>query len=250
MRAMGRAIGAMLVLALLLPGVAAAQGLSAEQRAEVVRILREVLVRDPSILREALAALEQAEERSRAEARRAAIRAEAAALFADPADPVRGNPAGDVTIVEFFDVRCAFCRRLHPELEALIAADSGVRVVMKDLPILGAASVFAARALLAAQRQGGYVRLQDALLRLRGEPTEAAIQAEARRLGLDWPRLRRDMEDPAITRRLEANIELARRLGIEGTPALVIGETLIPGAVDRTALARAVAEARAARRGG
>lgn len=231
-------------------GPAPAQGLTPDQREEVVRILRNALVNDPSILRDALAALQEAEDRARAEARRAAIRAEAAALLRDPADPVRGNPAGDVTIVEFFDVRCGFCRRLHPELEALIAADPGVRVVMKDLPILGPQSVVAARALLAAHRQGGYARLYDALMRLRGEPTEAAIQAEARRLGLDWARLRRDMDDPAISARLEGTLDLARRLGIEGTPALVIGDTLIPGAVDRATLARTVAEVRAARRGG
>ncbi|MCX7684648.1 MAG: DsbA family protein [Acetobacteraceae bacterium] len=247
---MNRVSGAALAALLLLAGAAVAQPLSEAQREEVVRILRDVLTRDPSILRDAIAAMQADDERREAEARRDAIRAEAAALLRDPADPVRGNPAGDVTIVEFFDVRCTFCRRLHPELEALIAADRGVRVVMKDLPILGPQSVWAARALLAAHRQGGYARLQDALLRMRGEPTEAAIQAEARRLGLDWQRLRRDMEDPAIMARIEANIALAQRLGISGTPALVIGDTLVPGAVDQRSLAAMVAAARAAQRGG
>ncbi|MDW8399186.1 MAG: DsbA family protein [Acetobacteraceae bacterium] len=247
---MNRVSGAALAALLLLAGAAVAQPLSEAQREEVVRILRDALTRDPSILRDAIAAMQADDERREAEARRAAIRAEAAALLRDPADPVRGNPAGDVTIVEFYDVRCTFCRRLHPELEALIAADRGVRVVMKDLPILGPQSVWAARALLAAHRQGGYARLQDALLRMRGEPTEAAIQAEARRLGLDWQRLRRDMEDPAIMARIEANIALAQRLGISGTPALVIGDTLVPGAVDQRSLAAMVAAARAAQRGG
>ncbi|MCS6931655.1 MAG: DsbA family protein [Acetobacteraceae bacterium] len=247
---MNRVSGAALAALLLLAGAAVAQPLSEAQREEVVRILRDALTRDPSILRDAIAAMQADDERREAEARRDAIRAEAAALLRDPADPVRGNPAGDVTIVEFYDVRCTFCRRLHPELEALIAADRGVRVVMKDLPILGPQSVWAARALLAAHRQGGYARLQDALLRMRGEPTEAAIQAEARRLGLDWQRLRRDMEDPAIMARIEANIALAQRLGISGTPALVIGDTLVPGAVDQRSLAAMVAAARAAQRGG
>jgi protein-disulfide isomerase len=242
--------GAALAAFLALAGAAAAEPFSEAQREEVVRILREALTRDPSILRDAIAALQAEDERREAEARRAAIRAEAAALLRDPADPVRGNPAGDVTIVEFFDVRCTYCRRLHPDLEALIAADRGVRVVMKDLPILGPQSVFAARALLAAHRQGGYARLQDALLRLRGEPTEAAIQAEARRLGLDWQRIRRDMEDPAIMARIEANIALAQRLGVGGTPALVIGDTLVPGAVGQATLAALVAAQRAAQRGG
>ena len=246
MRVLGTALGAVLLLG----GAAGAQPFTEAQREEVVRILRDALTRDPSILRDAIAAMQAEDERREAEARREAIRAEHAALLRDPGDPVRGNPQGDVTIVEFFDVRCGFCRRLHPELEALIAADRGVRVVMKDLPILGAQSVWASRALLAAHRQGGYARLHDALLRLRGEPTEAAIQAEARRLGLDWQRLRRDMEDPAIMARIEANVALAQRLAISGTPALIIGETLVPGAVDQRTLAAVVAAARAAQRGG
>lgn len=252
--ALGR--GAVALLAVLLVGLPAlAQPASAEpfteaQREEVVRILRDALTRDPSILRDAIAALQEDDERLQAAGRGGAIRAERAALIADPADPVRGNPQGDVTIVEFHDIRCGFCRRLHPEMEAVIAADRGVRVVMKDLPILGPQSVFGARALLAAHRQGGYARLQDALMRMRGEPTEAAIQAEVRRLGLDWQRLRRDMEDPAIAARLDANIALAQRLAIRGTPALIIGDTLVPGAVDRATLASIVAAARAAQRGG
>jgi protein-disulfide isomerase len=245
-----RVFGAALAAFLVLSGAVAAQPFTEAQREEIVRILRDALTRDPSILRDAILALQQDDERREAAARVEAIRAERAALLHDPADPVRGNPAGDVTIVEFFDVRCSFCRRLHPELEALIAADRGVRVVMKDLPILGAQSVWAARALLAAHRQGGYARLQDALLRLRGEATEAAIQAEARRIGLDWQRLRRDMEDPAIMARIEANVALAQRLGISGTPALIIGDTLVPGAVDQRRLAALVAAQRAAQRGG
>lgn len=245
-----RLFGAALAAILVLAGPAAAQPFTEAQREEIVRILRDALTRDPSILRDAITAMQEDDERAQAAARVEAIRAERAALLRDPADPVRGNPAGDVTIVEFFDVRCGFCRRLHPELEALIAADRGVRVVMKDLPILGPQSVWAARALLAAHRQGGYARLQDALLRMRGEATEAAIQAEARRVGLDWQRLRRDMEDPAIMARIDANFALARRLAISGTPALIIGDTLVPGAVDQRTLAALVASQRAAQRGG
>jgi protein-disulfide isomerase len=133
-------------------------------------------------------------------------------------------------------------------MEALLRRDQNVRVVMKDLPILGPNSVLAARALLAAQRQGRYGPLYDALLTLRVEPTEAVIRQQAERVGLDWTRLRRDMDDPAVERRIQSNLRLAGALGIEGTPALVIGETLVPGAVDLPALERRGAEARAARR--
>jgi protein-disulfide isomerase len=236
------------------PPPVAAQGLTEAQRAEVVEVLRRALREDPSILRDAIAALQEAEDRERSEAGRAAMVGQAEALFRDAADPTRGNPRGDVTIVEFFDARCGFCKQLHPALEALLRRDPNIRVVMKDLPVLGPTSVQAARALLAAHRQGRYAAFQDALLTLRGEPTEAVMQDLARRVGLDWTRLRREMEDPAIARRIDANMRLAQSLGIQGTPALVIAgpagpeaATLVPGAVDLAQLERMVAEARARR---
>lgn len=226
------------------PGVAPATGLTEAQRQEVVALLRQALTEDPSILREALAAMQAAERQDRATAQQAAIAARADALLRDPADPVKGNPRGDVTLVEFFDARCGYCKVLHPTMEQLIRADPNLRVVMKDLPILGPNSVVASKVLLAAQRQGKYPALQDALMRLRGELSEPVLRAEAEKLGLDWTRIKRDMEDPVIQRRLEANVALAQALSIEGTPALVIGDALVPGAVDLPTLQQLVADAR------
>ena len=196
-------------------------------------------------MRDALAALEAAETRDRETAAREAIRAQAEALYRNPADPVRGNPQGRSPSSEFFDARCGYCKQLHPAMEQLLRRQRDVRLVMKDLPILGPTSVLASRALLAAQRQGKYGELHDALLKLRDEPAEPVLRREAERLGLDWPRLRRDMDDPALQARIAANLRLAQALHIEGTPALLIGETLIPGAVDLATLERLVAEARA-----
>ncbi len=224
-------------------------GLSPRQRQEVVEILRDALKQDPSILRDAIAAMQQAEEENRATAQRSAIATHADALFRDAADPVKGNPKGDVTLVEFFDARCGYCKILHPTMQQLLQTDGNIRVVMKDLPILGPNSIVASRALLAAQRQGKYAELQDALMRLRGEPTEAVLKTEAERVGLNWARLRQDMNDPAIEQRLQANVALAQALSIQGTPALVIGDTLVPGAVDLATLQGLVAQARAARNG-
>ncbi len=232
------------VAALPLPGAASAQSLSPQQRAEVVEVLREALKRDPTILRDAVSAMQQAQQQDRSVSQRGAIATHREALLHDVSDPVKGNPRGDVTIVEFFDVRCGYCKVLHPTMESLLRADGGVRLVLKDLPVLGAASVTASRALLAAQRQNKYLPLQDALMRLRGEPTEAVLQAEAERVGLDWARMQRDMADPTIESRLQGNLDLARALSIEGTPALVIGDTLVPGAVDLATLRKLVAEAR------
>jgi protein-disulfide isomerase len=250
---MPRLRNGLLALAMLMLDLpASAQGFTEAQRAEIVEILRRALREDPSILREAIAGLQAAETRARAEAQRSAIQRNADALFRDASAPIRGNPRGDVTIVEFWDARCTYCKQLHPALEALLRRDPNIRVVMKDLPVLGPNSVLAAHALLAAQRQGRYAQLQDVLLNLRTEPTEAVLRQQAERVGLDWARLRRDMDDAALSSRIEGNLRLAEALGIEGTPALVIGATpanaaLVPGAVDLPTLERLVAEARASR---
>jgi len=235
----------LLALAALVPGTALAQGaLTTEQRAEVLQILRRALAEDPSILREAMASLEAAEQAQRIQLQTRAIAQQSEALFRDPADPVKGNPQGPITIVEFFDTRCGFCKQLHPVIEQLITRERDVRVVMKDLPILGPNSVFAARALLAAHRQGQYVPLYNALMRLREEPTEPVIRREAERLRLDWTRLRRDLDDPAIQDRIARNMDLARGLDIQGTPAMIIGTALLPGAVDLPTLQRLTAQQR------
>lgn len=241
----------------------AAEGaLTPAQRGEVIGILREALRSDPSILGEALRAnplvlrdafeaLREAETRDRDGAARAAIAQHNDALFRDPADPVRGNPGAPITLVEFFDVRCPYCKQLHLAMGDLVRRNPDVRVVLKDLPVLGPNSVLAARALLAAQRQGKYEALHGALLRLREDPTEPVIRREAEKAGLDWPRLRREMDDPGIAARIAANRRLAEALRLEGTPAVVVGETLIPGAVDLATLERLVGEQRErARRGG
>lgn len=229
-------------------GPALAQGFSEAQRAEILSILRDALRRDPSLLRDGLGALQAAEDQERFSAQSDAIRAHEAALLRNPADPVRGNPRGDVTIVEFFDARCPFCKRLAGEMKELLRKDRNIRLVMKDLPVLGPASVSAARALLAAQRQGKYGEFYDALMALRGEPTDAAMRAEAERIGLDVARWQRDLLDPTLQQRIDANLQLARALRIEGTPALIIGEAFIPGAVPLADMERAVAEVRRARR--
>jgi protein-disulfide isomerase len=217
---------------------------SPEQRAEIVEILREALRRDPSILAEAIAALQAAEQDLERERVREAIRANAEALFRDPGDPVLGPARAAVTLVEFSDYRCPYCRQMHPVVAELIRREAGVRVVVKEIPILGPASVLAARAALAAHAQGKYAPFRDALMRLRGEPDEAALMQLAAEAGLDPARLRRDMASEAVTRRLNANLRLAQALGVQGTPAYVVGETLLPGAVPLETLRAAIAAAR------
>jgi protein-disulfide isomerase len=227
------------VAACLFIATARADEFTPAQRAEIVQILRDALKHDPTILRDAIAAF-QADEGER---QRAALTA-AKDKLVDPADPVGGNPTGDVTIVEFFDTRCPYCRKLEPAMADLLTRDRGVRLVYKDLPILGPPSVLGAKALLAAQKQGGYEKLRDAIMVAPPQITKSTIQTATQQTGLDWKRLERDMEDPAIQARINANIALARSVGIEGTPALVIGGELIPGAVELAELRKMVAKAR------
>jgi protein-disulfide isomerase len=218
------------------------------QRAEIVQIMRDALKQDPSILRDAGNAM-QADDGDRQQAAARAAIAAARGKLVNPADPIAGDPGGDVTIVEFFDTRCPYCRKLEPTMSDLLARDHRVRLVYKDLPILGPDSVLGSKALLAAQKQGRYEKLREAIMSAPPDTDKRGIQAIAQNLGLDWERMKHDMDDPAVAARLQANLTLAHELGIEGTPALVIGGNLIPGAIDLADLQSAVAAARDVKQG-
>jgi protein-disulfide isomerase len=237
-----RAARLMLLMVLTATGAQAAEFTPA-QRAEIVAVVRDAMKQDPSILRDAVAAL-QADESERSQvAARAAI-AQTQGQLVVPADPIAGDRKGDVTIVEFFDTRCPYCRKMEPVMDSFLAQDHKVRLVYKDLPILGPASVLGTKALLAAQKQDAYVRMRDAVMKLPPDTTMPQLEATARGLGLDWTRMAKDMEDPSVQARIDANLKLAHALGIQGTPALVIGNDLLPGAVDLPELQKAVTVAR------
>ncbi len=241
------AFALLLALAVTLParaGDPAASGFTPAQRAQIVAILRQALTSDPSILRDAVTAL-QADEAARHDASaRDQLARLGPALTAQAGDPVEGNPQGDVTVVEFYDLRCPYCRRMLPVMAELLKRDARVRVVLKDIPILGPDSVLGARAVLAAQRQGGYAKLQSAIMQGGKQITPDTLHAAATASGLDWDTLQHDMADPAITARIEANLDLAHQLGVEGTPAFVIGRQMLPGALDLAELQGAIAAAR------
>ena len=222
---------------------AAAAEFTPAQRAEIVGIVRDALKQDPTLLRDAIVALQADEGERTQEASRAAI-AQAKGELIAPADAVSGNAQGDVTIVEFFDTRCPYCRKMDPVMDSFLAKDGKVRLVYKDLPILGPASVLGTKALLAAKNQNAYGPMREAVMHLPPDTTLPQLETTARGLGLDWPRMARDMEDPTVQAQIDANLKLAHALGIQGTPALVIGKDLVPGAVDLSDLEKAVAEAR------
>ena len=214
------------------------------QRADIVATMRAAMQSDPSILRDAVVALQADEARAQQVAASAALARSTPALVATPGDPVEGAADGDVTVVQFYDLRCPYCRKMLPTVAALLAHDPRLRLVDKDIPILGPPSVLGARAVLAAGRQAGYAKLRDALMAGTPNITEDVVRAAAADAGLDWARLRRDMDDPAIAERLQANVALAHSLGVDGTPAFAIGGKITPGAVPLADLEAAVAAAR------
>ncbi len=234
------------VVAALAASPATAQALNEAQRQEVVTLLRQSLKADPSILRDALKSLEVDDQRQQDAAARNMI-AMLGPKLVDAADPVAGNPIGDVTVVNFYDTRCPYCRRMLPTEAELLRLDPGIRFIDKDIPILGNASQLEAQALLAAQKQGGYLKLQDAIMHSNAPSTRDSIRLAADQLGLDGNRVLRDMDDPAIKRRLANNVSLADQLGIQGTPALVIGQHLVSGATELADLQKIVTEVRAGR---
>lgn len=229
-------------------GLAAAPGASqftAAQRAEIVQIIRQALKSDPSILSDAILSLRADADRRQANDATAAIARNRTTLDGVAGDFITAGPASDVTLTEFYDPRCPYCRRMLPDLDALIARDHRIRLVEKLIPILGPESILEAQAIEAAGRQGRYWQLQHALMAEAGQPGVARIRSLARGVGVDVARLDRDIADPSLTALLRANLALSRSLGIDGTPSFVIGDTLIPGAVTLDQLRRLVAQARA-----
>jgi protein-disulfide isomerase len=234
-----------LLAALAATGVSAQDGTKVELPADQVEaIVRDYLMREPEIIYEALQELQRRETAAEAERRKIALTAKKDDLFHSAASPVGGNPEGDVTLVEFFDYRCGYCRRVVGSLRALVDQDEDLRVVFKEFPILGEDSVRAARAALAAERQGLYMPLHFALMETDDLSMDGIMQAAAG-VGLDTGQLAADMESPEVQAEIAATYALARDLGIEGTPAFVVDDELIPGAVSQERLAALIDEARA-----
>ncbi|MBT4880569.1 MAG: DsbA family protein [Alphaproteobacteria bacterium] len=158
-------------------------------------------------------------------------------LTGDSTDPVIGNPNGDVTVVEFFDYRCGYCKRMTPVLFEVVKADRNVRVVLKDFPILGPNSELAAKAALAAKEQGKYKEMHNALMESKTNLDKTGILAIATTIkGLNVNKLKKDMDSAAIESKLKKNVELALSLNITGTPGFIVGDKVAPGAMSKEQL--------------
>jgi len=232
------------LIALMPQGPAAAAEFTAEQRKAIEGIVRDYLQKNPDAMLDALQAAKDKMEGEAHDKASAALATRRHEVFDDPDAPVAGNPQGDVALAEFFDYRCPYCKQVEPAIEALVAEDRQLRFVYKEFPVLGPESVVAARAALAARKQGKYDSLHRALMGLKGQINEAAVFKLASSVGLDVERLKRDMAAPDIDRMLKANVNLATALDIRGTPGFVIGNEIVPGAISLDALKQLIDTAR------
>ena len=224
---------------------ARADSFTPEQRQEIIAIMRQALKTDPTILSDAILSLRAQAEKTQATDSAAAVARNKAALSGVPGDYIAGNPHGDVTLVEFYDPRCPYCRKMLPDLQAVVTGDPRLRLVEKLIPILGPNSLLESRAIAAAGRQGRYAALQHALMTESGTPDMAQIRSLASAEGIDVARLERDMADPALQAKLRSDVALAQSLGITGTPSFVLGGKIIPGAISLEDLRQAISETRA-----
>ncbi|CAN5524920.1 DsbA family protein [soil metagenome] len=223
---------------------AVADGLTDQQKAEIGPLIREYLLANPEVVKEAMDALERKQADAESMQRTSALSANATDIFHAQGDLVAGNPEGSVTMVEFFDYNCGYCKRAFPDVMKMLQTDKDLRLVMKEFPILGPGSTYAARAALASRKQGKYWDYHLALLSHEGHIDEAVVDEIARTAGLDVDRLKNDMNDADVSAVIEANMKLAQALTIQGTPAFIIDQTLIPGAVGFDALAMTVKQVR------
>ena len=237
------AIGAILGVRALPDRMAAAPELTGD-KAALGRAIRDYLMANPEVLVEAMQELERKQDSQQSSQAQKAIQENRSALLSDPETPIAVNPDGDVTIVEFSDYQCPYCRRAHAAVKAVLAADSKVKLVFKDLPILGEPSRIAALAALASRAQNKHLALHNALLEYNGKLDRDRIMEISASVGLDIAQLQKDMEDPKLKAVIERNMGLASALGVRGTPAFVIGKQFVPGAVDADTLKQMIADAR------
>ena len=245
-----RVAGASVFVSLMLAAVAPAAepNFSAPQKTEIEKIIRDYLVTHPEVLQEAIAELDKRQAAADTAKAKAAVAANAETLFNSSRQVVLGNPKGDVTLVEFFDYNCGFCKGALPTLVDLMKDDTKLKVVLKEFPVLGPGSVEAAKVAVAVRMQDKsgkkYLDFHQKLLGGRGQADKARALAVAKEVGMDMARLEKDMASDEARVSLEESLKLAETLGLNGTPSYVVGDDVVIGAVGMEALRGKIAMAR------
>ena len=225
-----------------------AETFSADQRSEIERIVKEYLVGHPEVLQDAMAELEKHQAAADAEKHRTVIKEERDKLFSSPRQVTIGNPQGDVTLVEFFDYNCGYCRRALSDMLNLMKDDPNLRVVLKEFPVLGPGSVEAAQVAVAVRMQDKtgkkYLEFHQKLLGGRGQADKSHALAVAKDVGFDMSRIEKDMASDEVRATIDENLKMADALGLNGTPSYVVGDEVVVGAVGLDALKSKVEAAR------
>jgi protein-disulfide isomerase len=222
------------------------ESLSKKQKLEIEQIIKQYIMENPQVILDAVAGMQAREQAAKEQQAEKTLVSARDLLLNNPDDPIGGNPNGDVTVVEFFDYRCGYCKRVYPSLKKIVEADKNVRYVYKEFPILGPQSVMASKMALAISRidKSSYQAFHHALMTSRGELSKTKLLKIAKKIGLDPDVVAKEMDSSEVETIIQNNYELAQNLNITGTPAFVIGNKLIPGAVDHTTLKRLISEAR------
>ena len=242
---------ALLAIALALPAAApaGAQSFSPDQRGEIERIIKDYLLKHPELLQEVMSELEKRQTAADAEKHRGAIKELSATIFNSSRQVTLGNLQGDVTVVEFFDYNCGYCKRAMTDMLDLLKSDGKVKFVLKEFPVLGEGSMQAAQVAVAVRMQdktGGkkYLEFHQKLLASRGSIDKARAVAAAKEVGLDVARIEKDLASEEVKATLEESYKIAEALGLNGTPSYVVGSDVVVGAVGLKVLKEKVNTAR------
>jgi protein-disulfide isomerase len=226
------------------PIVAEAQSLTDQQKKEMGDFIRSYLLEHPEILREMAEKLENKDREAEQVARTEGLGKNKDKIFKLAGDAIVGNPDGDVTVVEFMDYNCGWCKKSMNEVAALVKADPKLKVILKEFPIFGENSEHAARAALAAKKQGKYWELHQALFTHEGQVTKDVVDEIAKGLGLDMTKLKADMTSPEVIDTIASNYDLAKALALNGTPAFIIDGNVVPGYIPQADIEAYVREVR------
>lgn len=223
-----------------------ADTLTAAQKTEVQQVVREYLLKNPEVIVEAINELQRRDKMAAAAHQRAAMAEMATELTSSPSDPVLGNTQGDVTMVEFFDYRCGYCKKVFDDVQTLLKEDGHVRLVLKEFPILGEDSVNASRAAMAVwlHQPKKYKAFHTAMMHNKGALGKDKVLELAKASGVDVDALGGQMNDPEIDKTFAATRNQAEALDVTGTPGFVVGDTVVPGAIDLDAMKQLISAAR------
>jgi len=225
-----------------------AQSFTADQRGQIEQVVKEYLLSHPELLQEVMAELEKRQSAAESEKHRAAIKEYSGEIFTSPRQVTLGNAQGDVTLVEFFDYNCGYCKRALTDMLELIKTDPKLKFVLKEFPVLGDGSVQAAQVAAAARMQDKsgkkYLEFHQKLLGGRGQVDKARALAAAKETGFDVARIEKDMASEEVKAQLEESFKVAEALGLNGTPSYVVGDEVLVGAVGLNMLREKINTAR------